>query len=151
MFALVAGLVTFVAGSLRTCAGAAPASSAVAASSSLPEAVEPPEAAAPVESSPPVASAAPAVTAQFSAPAAKRAFKEASRQVAACKHGPRWGTANATVTFDPDGSVQKVSVGSPFRGTATGKCVSDVLGAVHVPAFGGEPVVYVTPFYVAPR
>jgi hypothetical protein len=147
MFALVTGLVTFVAGSLRKCAVAAPAAPAAAASS-LPE---PPAASAPVESAPPVASVAPAVSAHFSASAAKRAFDAASRKVAACKRGTRWGTANATVTFDPDGSVQQVLVGSPFTGTPTGKCVSDLLGAVHVPAFGGEPVVYVTPFYVAPR
>jgi serine/threonine protein kinase len=147
MFALLAGLVTFVAGSLSKCAVAAPASSAAAASS-LPDAVEPP---AESGSAPSVASAAPAVPAHFSAAAAKRAFNAASRGVAACKRGARWGTANATVTFDPDGSVKEVLIGAPFKGTATGKCVSDMLGAVRVPAFAGDPVVYVTPFYVAPR
>jgi hypothetical protein len=147
MFAFLAGLITFVASSLSKCAVAAPSSSAVAASS-LPEAVEPPAESAPAGSAPPVA---PAVTAHFSASAAKRAFNAASRRVAACKRGARWGTANATVTFDPDGSVKEVLIGAPFKGTPTGKCVSDLLGAVHVPAFAGDPVVYVTPFYVAPR
>jgi len=150
MFALVAGLVALVAGSLRKGGVAAPAAAAVV-SSPTPEAVEPPAASAPVASAPPVASVAPAVTAHFSASAAKKAFDTASRSVAACKRGLRWGTANATVTFDPDGSVQQVDVGAPFTGTPTGRCVSDLLGAVHIPAFGGAPVVYVTRFYVAPR
>jgi hypothetical protein len=145
MFAIVAGLVTFVAGSLRKCAVAAPASP------STPAAVEPPPASPPVESAPPVAPEVPTLTTHFSASAAKRAFKAASHDVAACKRGPRWGTANATVKFDPDGSVQHVSVGAPFGGTPTGQCVSDRLGAVHIPAFAGDPVVFVTPFYVAPR
>jgi serine/threonine-protein kinase len=151
MFALVAGLLTLVAGSLRKCAVAPSASSTVVASS-LPEAVEPPAAAsAPVGPAPPADSVAPAVTAPFSAAAAKRAFDAASRSVAACKRGARWGTGSATVTFDPDGSVKEVLIGPPFKGTPTGKCVSDRLGAVHVPAFAGDLVVYVTPFYVAPR
>jgi serine/threonine protein kinase len=150
MFALVAGLVTFVAGSLRQCAAPAPAAASVVPSAP-PEAAEPPAASAPVESALPVAPAAPAVTVHFSSSAAKRALSAASRDVAACKRGARWGTANAKVTFDPDGSVQHVVVGAPFGGTPTGQCVSDRLGAVRVPAFDGSPVVYVTPIYVAPR
>jgi hypothetical protein len=91
------------------------------------------------------------VTAHFSAAAAKRGFQSVSRGVAGCRRGGRWGTANATVTFDTDGSVQQVQVGPPFGGTATGQCVSDQLSTVHIPAFGGSPVVWVTNFYVAPR
>lgn len=156
MLLLVAGLITFVAGSLR---GGASSNAPPAASSALASAFagEAPAPAPPVASTEPtaspssVASGAAVTTARFSASAAKRAFDGVSRGVAKCKKGTRWGVANATVTFDPDGSVHDVHVGPPFTGTPTGRCVGDQLGTVHIPAFGGAPVVYVTSFYVAPR
>jgi eukaryotic-like serine/threonine-protein kinase len=155
--ALFAGVVALVAGSLRgreagALAASSLAPSAPSALSSTPAATTAPVASAPpVDSAMTMAPAPPEVTAHFSAYAAKRAFDAASREVAACKRGTRWGVANATVTFDPDGSVKHVFVGPPFTGTPTGRCVGDSLASVHIPAFAGAPIVYVTQFYVAPR
>jgi hypothetical protein len=150
---VVAGLITVVASSILGAASPNPssapsASGEVVAQRATPVPVEP---TAPVDSPPLVAPAAPTVTAHFSAFAAKRAFDIASRDVVACNRGTRWGVAYATITFASDGSVQDVQIGPPFSDTPTGQCVGDLLGAVHIPAFGGAPVVYVTQFYVAPR
>jgi serine/threonine protein kinase len=100
---------------------------------------------------PPPPSAVPVSAARFSAAAAKQALDAVSRDVARCKRGLHWGRANATVTFDSDGSVKHVHVGAPFTGTSTGRCVGDLLASARVPPFAGDPVVYATQFYVAPR
>ncbi|HEX8796083.1 MAG TPA: serine/threonine-protein kinase [Polyangiaceae bacterium] len=155
--AMVWALVAFVSASLRAGSDMKAAAIPAIAASVPPEAVAPtpPIGSAPAavsaDSAPPTASSAPLVTAHFSAAAVKRAFDAASRDVARCKRGARWGVANATVTFDPDGTVKRVSVGPPFGGTPTGRCVGDLLKSVHIPAFQGAPVIWVTPFYVAAR
>lgn len=150
MLGMIAGLVVFVAASLRPGAAEPSAAISMAAAGAAEAAASVPD--SEPDPAPPAASSAPAiVTAHFSATAAKRAFDGVSRDVAKCKRGLHWGTASATVTFDPAGTVQHVSVGPPFGGTPTGRCVGDRMGSVQIPPFGGAPVVYVTQFYVAPR
>jgi hypothetical protein len=82
---------------------------------------------------------------------AKQALDTTAHEVSQCRHGKVWGIASATVTFGNDGSVTHVTVGVPFTGTATGQCVADALGSVHVGPFGGKPGVLSYRFYVSPR
>jgi hypothetical protein len=59
-----------------------------------------------------------------------------------------WGTGDAKVTFVSDGSVSKVAIGTPFRGTPTGNCVSDLLSTARVPPFSGKPGTVDYQFFV---
>lgn len=124
-------------------ASAAAASAGAAASASAQAANATPSAAPstpPAESLTPVPSAAPAapeVTTPFSAKAARTALNATGHDVAKCKRTKLWGTGEAAITFASDGTVSHVAVGSPFRGTPSGECVSEVLSAVTIAPFGG--------------
>jgi hypothetical protein len=55
------------------------------------------------------------------------------------------------VTFANDGSVIKVAIPPPFRGSATAACVADVLESVRVAPYSGKRGIMDFWFYVAQR
>jgi hypothetical protein len=116
------------------------------ASAAPPAPPPPPPAAAPEPTAPPPPAAGP-----FKAATAKRALDVTSREVARCRKGKTWGTAFATVTFANDGTVSHVDVGAPFRGTPSGACVAEGLGAATIPPFSGGPGTVVYRFFVGTR
>jgi hypothetical protein len=143
----LSGLISVIA-AIKSCSSkgsvpAAMASATASASASAQAANATPSAAPsapPAESLTPVPSAAPAapeVTTPFSAKAARTALNATGHDVGKCKRTKLWGTGEAAITFSSDGTVSHVAIGSPFRGTPSGECVSEVLGAVTIAPFGG--------------
>jgi hypothetical protein len=116
-------------------ATAAPSASAQAANATPSGAAAP--SAAPAESLTPAPTSAPEVTTPFSAKAARTALNATGRDVGKCKRTKLWGTGEAAITFASDGTVSHVAIGSPFRGTPSGECVSEILSAVQIAPFGG--------------
>jgi eukaryotic-like serine/threonine-protein kinase len=119
-----------------------PAPSALTAPPPIPSALP----SAPAPSAPPPVDVSPVPSAPEPAPrfnpsVARHALDAVSRDVLHCRKGKAWGTAPSTVTFANDGSVSRVVVGSPFRGTTTGQCVSELLSSVTVPPFTGKGVL----------
>jgi hypothetical protein len=100
---------------------------------------------------PPSATPAPEITTPFSVKAAKSALNTTGREVAKCRRTKLWGVGEATVTFATDGTVSHVVVGTPFRGTPSGECVSEVLSAVQVAPFGGRPASLNYRFFIPPK
>jgi hypothetical protein len=133
--------------------GPAPPASAAALA---PPASPPPAAPGPVPGPAPEpaqsAPSPPAPSGHFSVSAARRALDVTSHDVSKCRRAKKWGVAFATVTFNGDGSVDHVAVGTPLAGTETGTCVADALGAAHIEPFGDKQAgVIVYRFYVPPR
>jgi len=123
---------------VASAAAAASASASAQAANATPSGAAP--SAAPAESLTPAPSSAPAapeVTTPFSAKAAKATLNATARDVGKCKRTKLWGTGEASITFASDGTVSRVVIGSPFRGTPSGECVSEVLSAVQIAPFGG--------------
>jgi serine/threonine protein kinase len=106
---------------------------------------------APTAIAPSPTASGPESKARFSAFAAQRALDATARDVARCKRSSNWGVARASVTFATDGSVDHVLIGPPFTNTPTGQCVGEAMSSVHVPPFGGKPVVYIAQFFVPAR
>jgi serine/threonine protein kinase len=94
---------------------------------------------APAPPAPPAAPAGPA--GPFSRGAALAQLGAAAGRATACKReGGPTGSGRVTVTFSPDGSASKVSVGAPFGGTPTGTCLASAYSGLRVPAFTGSSV-----------
>jgi cytoskeletal protein RodZ len=85
----------------------------------------------------------------FNPAAARKALDAASHEVAHCRKDKTWGSAKAKITFAGDGSITQVALGPPFRGTASGDCVTETLSAVHAPPFAGKPATIEYTFFVA--
>jgi serine/threonine protein kinase len=87
----------------------------------------------------PAAAAGPASA--FNRGAALAQLGAAGGRATSCKRsgGPS-GSGRATVTFAPDGSVARVTLGAPFNGTAAGACVVSSFSSMRVPAFTGSAV-----------
>jgi len=65
-----------------------------------------------------------------------------SVNIQACKKaGGPTGAGKVTVTFLPNGSVEKAEIdGAPFAGTPVGGCIAGKYRGAHVPPFSGNPV-----------
>jgi hypothetical protein len=93
----------------------------------------------------------PEPTGRFSPATAWRALYVRSHDLAGCRRSGVWGGTTATVTFGNDGAVSKVAFRPPFRGSATARCVADVLESAQVTPFAGRPGAVDFWFYVSPR
>ncbi len=79
-------------------------------------------------------------TAPFDRGAAAAALGGVNVQSCKKPDGPT-GSGHVTVTFGPDGSVQKAEVDQPpYQGTPVGGCIAGKYRGAHVPSFGGAPV-----------
>jgi hypothetical protein len=79
-------------------------------------------------------------TKPFDETAARAALVDALKAAAACKEvGGPTGQTNATVTFEPGGSVSGVTVGAPFAGSSTGTCIVTAFKRARVAPFTGLP------------
>lgn len=70
--------------------------------------------------------------------------------VETCKSNNTTGTAQVVVIFAPTGAAQSAALkfGSPFDGTATGKCVEERFRQAKVPPFDGSPVSVMKSFTI---
>jgi hypothetical protein len=88
---------------------------------------------------------------EFDKKQADMELKRATRSAASCpgvvkdqetEKTKQRGTASVTITFQEDGTVADVSIGSPFDETPVGDCVLNAYKAVIVPPFvGGSQIV----------
>jgi serine/threonine-protein kinase len=142
-----------VAAASASAAASSAASASASASAQGSASAAPSAAAAPTEPTaellaPPSAPAAPEATTPFSVKVARNALNATGREVAKCRRTKLWGIGEASVTFDNDGTVSHVVVGSPFRGTPSGECVTGVLGGVQVAPFAGKPATINYKFFI---
>ena len=81
--------------------------------------------------------------------AAIAALGKAASNTRSCSSddGPS-GSGQASVTFQPDGSVSNVSVSAPFSGTSVGRCVAGAFKRVRIQPFTGSSVTLSRSFVV---
>jgi hypothetical protein len=88
-------------------------------------------------------------TAPFDKDAAATALSDAAMRTVSCRMlGGPTGSAQATVTFIPNGHVSAVSVGGDFAGSVVGACVIKLFRGASVPPFAGDPVTVAKRFTV---
>lgn len=88
-------------------------------------------------------------TAPFDRDAASTALSDAAMRSPTCRMlGGPTGSAQATVTFAPNGHVIAVNVGGDFSGSVVGACIVKLFRAAIVPPFAGEPVTVAKRFSV---
>jgi hypothetical protein len=115
-----------------------PAPAAEESSPAEPEQPPAPEAPPEPERPPPPAAAA---TGPLNAGAAMAALGSAASSLSRCRSddGPS-GSGQATITFQPNGTVSAVSVSSPFKGTPVGACIAATFKRVRLQPFTGSSV-----------
>jgi hypothetical protein len=88
-------------------------------------------------------------TTPFDRDAASEALSDAAMRAVSCRMlGGPTGSAQATVTFAPNGHVSGVSVGGDFAGSVVGACIGKLFRAASVPPFAGDPVTVAKRFTV---
>jgi serine/threonine-protein kinase len=70
--------------------------------------------------------------------AATELFAAAERATRCTKSGAPSGAGRATVTFAPNGTVNRVSFSAPFAKSAAEACLRDAFTTARVPAFDGD-------------
>jgi hypothetical protein len=88
-------------------------------------------------------------TAPFDREAASNALSDAALRAGTCRMlGGPTGSAQATVTFAPNGHVSAASVGGDFAGSVVGACIVKLFRSATVPPFAGDPITVAKRFTV---
>ncbi|HWA74745.1 MAG TPA: DUF4339 domain-containing protein [Polyangiaceae bacterium] len=88
-------------------------------------------------------------TAPFDRDAAANALSDAALRAGTCRMlGGPTGSAQATVTFAPNGHVSGASVGGDFAGSVVGACIVKLFRGATVPPFAGDPVTVAKRFTI---
>jgi hypothetical protein len=84
--------------------------------------------------------------------AARQSLDTMNGVLASCRSvGGRTGDGTVTVTFGPDGRVQRASVDQPpFAGTSEGACVASRFQQAKVAPFEGSPASITYTFHIPP-
>ena len=112
------------------------------ATASVAAVVPPPSASAAVDAGPPPKN-------HFNKRLAMSALDKVGKNLSECRRTKGlWGIGGATIYFANDGTIDKLDVGPPFRGTPEGTCVTDRLMTAKIGPFAGPAPAVVYNFVV---